>query len=720
MSYILGFDIGGTFTDFSLLNTSTSALQTYKCLTTPKDLSLGVMEGVGVLLAQANISMAELERVYHATTLVANTLIERNGATVALLCTHGHRDVLDIRTEQRYDVYDLFLQYPAPLVPRYLRLPVRERTDREGRVIIAPSYDDVASIAKHIAANKVEAVAIAFLHSYRNPANEAQVAQWLQSALAQLNPHIPIPISLSCEIAPEIREYERTSTTVANAYVQPKVHGYLSKLETALKEAGYGGRLYLTLSSGGSASAYTAAQHPIRLVESGPAAGAVAAAYFGAQVGKRDLVAFDMGGTTAKICVIENGVPELARQLEVARLHRFKKGSGIPLQFPSIDMIEIGAGGGSIAKHDRLGLLKIGPESASSDPGPACYGLGGTLPTVTDANLLLGYLNPHYFAGGKLNLHTALAQQSFANMSIPMPAENASFARTITDLAWAVHLLVNENMATAAKIHIIEKGRDPRNYALLAYGGGGPLHGAGVAKILGAREVICPPSAGVGSAIGLLVAPMSFAIAQSYPVTWDAVPLAKLNNVLNDMERKGRAQLDEAGVTGDITIERSADGRFVGQLHELNIRLPNGDLTPAKCDEIHQAFFAHYREKYGHVPRNASGEFAPIEFISWRITVRGPQSHLSFEHLHKKDTGTRATKGSRRAYFGEAGWRDTPVYDRYGLADQSTITGPAIIEERESTIIVPPDLHARVVGQYVIIQIAPAESRLNTPEIGKE
>lgn len=697
MSYLLGFDIGGTFTDFSLLNTATGALHTHKRLTTTKDPAQGVMDGVRTLLAQNHVPMSALDTVYHATTLVANTLIERNGAKIALLCTKGHRDALEIRTEQRYDVYDLFLQYPQPLVPRYLRLPVNERVDRDGRVLVTPTEAEIVQLAAQLVNEQVDAVAIAFLHSYRNPINEQQVAAWLAKALGG---KCDLPISLSSVVAPEIREYERTSTTVANAYVQPKVRGYLARLITSLKAEGYAGCLYLTLSSGGNASANMAAQYPIRLVESGPAAGAVAAAHFGATAGKQDLVAFDMGGTTAKICVIENGVPELARELEVARLHRFKKGSGIPLQFPSIDMIEIGAGGGSIAKYDLLGLLKIGPESAASDPGPACYGLGGTAPTVTDANLLLGYLDPNYFAGGKMKLHPHLAQQAFAALAAQGGKMSVSndLQSHITQLAWGVYQLVNENMASAAKIHIIEKGRDPRQYTLLAYGGGGPLHGTSVAKILGANEVLCPLGAGVGSAIGLLIAPMSFEMAQSYPIKWDSVDLQDLNRLLAEMAQKGRDQLLEAGVTGEMTVERSADGRFVGQLHELNVGLPNGELSRQTQDEIRATFFARYREQYGHLPNNAGGTPAAIEFMSWRITVRGPQPQVQFARTPPLAAGM-ARKGSRLAYFGEHGWCDTSVYDRYALAAEVKLVGPAIIEERESTVILPPNMQAYVDGQ---------------------
>ncbi len=683
MAFLLGFDIGGTFTDFSLLDTASGKLRTYKRLTTPHNPALGVMDGVREILRAADISAQDVATAYHATTLVANTLIERNGARVALLATRGHRDVLDIRTEQRYDVYDLFLQYPAPLVPRHLRFGVTERIDRDGRMLDTPIQTEIDLIADQIHQHNVEAIAIAFLHSYRNAAHEQQVASWLGAALQQRG--VSIPISMSSEIAPEIREYERTSTTAANAYVQPKMQSYLERIEQALRNEGYRGRLYLTLSSGGNASAKTAAACPVRLVESGPAAGAIAAAHFGATAGERDLIAFDMGGTTAKICVIQDSTPDLARNLEVARLQRFKKGSGIPLQFPSVDMIEIGAGGGSIAHLDTLGLLKIGPESAASDPGPACYGLGGTAPTVTDANLLLGYLNADNFAGGKMKLHTANAERAMQPLA-------TALNRSMIETAWGVHQLVNENMASAAKIHVIEKGCDPRGYAMLAYGGGGPIHGAQVARILGAKAVICPLGAGVGSAIGLLIAPMSFELAQSYPMRWADADLSQLDALLGELESRGRAQLREAGVTRGIVVERSADGRFVGQLHDLTIALPHGKLTARKRQEIQAQFFARYREQYGHVP-NANGA---IEFVSWRVTVRGPKPDFALKPIQPNSAPKQARKGTRRAYFGEHGWIDTPVYDRYALRSGARVRGPAIIEERESTAILPPNSRAQV------------------------
>ena len=671
--YRLGFDIGGTFTDFALLDQQTGELKVWKELTTPHDPAQGVMTGLRGLFESAGVNASQVETAIHGTTLVANTLIERTGAKIALLTTKGFRDLLEIRNEQRYDIYDLFLQFPEPLAPRYLRFGVSERIDRDGNVVIAPNENELREIAERLRAEKVEAIAISFLHAFRNSQNEEYVAQFIARELPD------VPLSLSSQVAPEIREYERTSTTVANAYVQPRLRDYAQRLENMLQKQGYDGRLYWMLSSGGSASTHTASDFPIRLVESGPAAGAIAASHFGLTANRPNVVSFDMGGTTAKLCLIQNGQPGLARGLEVARVSRFRKGSGLPLQFPSIDMIEIGAGGGSIAHLDRLGLLKVGPQSASSDPGPACYGLGGDEPTVTDANLLLGYLNPDYFLGGRMKLNVAAAENAMERIAKPLKLSPV-------EAAWGIHSLVNENMAAAAKIHVIEQAQDPRKFAVLAYGGGGPIHGAGVARILNAPEVVCPPSAGVASAVGLLIAPLSFELVQSFPTRWDRVDLAEVEHILTDLQSKGEAFLAEAGVREGITVERSADGRFVGQLHELTVALPRETLRGDHKSQVAEKFMELYEQRYGHLPQIRS-----LEFLSWRVTVSGPRPPMQTAITHNGDAST-AQRGERRAYFGKAGFIVTPVYDRYKMIPGMRVNGPAIIEERESTAIVPPEM----------------------------
>jgi N-methylhydantoinase A len=671
--YRLGFDIGGTFTDFVLHDHKTGDLRIWKELTTPHDPAQGVMSGLRKLFENAGVNASQVETAIHGTTLVANILIERTGAKVALLATKGFRDILEIRNEQRYDIYDLFLQFPEPLAPRYLRFGISERVDRDGNVLVEPDESELNAIAEQLRAERVQAIAISFLHTFRNPQNEERVARFIEKALPG------VPISVSSQVAPEIREYERTSTTVANAYVQPRLRDYLNRLEGLLQELGYRGRLYLMLSSGGSTSTRTASDFPIRLVESGPAAGAIAASHFGLTANHPNVISFDMGGTTAKLCLIQNGQPALARGLEVARVSRFRKGSGLPLQFPSIDMIEIGAGGGSIAHLDRLGLLKVGPQSAGADPGPACYDLGGDEPTVTDANLLLGYLNPDYFLGGRMKLNLGAAERAIGRVAKPLNLSPV-------EAAWGIYALVNENMASAAKIHVIEQAQDPRKFALLAYGGGGPIHGAGVAHILNAPEVICPPSAGVASAIGLLIAPLSFELVQSFPARWGGVDLAEVERILAELQSKGKALLAEAGVGEGITVERSADGRFVGQLHELTVPLPSESLRPEHTKQVSEKFIELYHQRYGHLPQIRS-----LEFLSWRVTVSGPRPPMQVSVGPRASKANAARRGERRAYFGKAGFIATPMYDRYAMAPGMRVNGPAIVEERESTAIVPPD-----------------------------
>lgn len=680
MSYQLGFDIGGTFTDFALLHPDDGQLSIFKTLTTPRQPEQGALAGIRAFFEQVGLSHREVDYIVHATTLVANTLIEHKGARVGLITTRGFRDILEIRTEQRYDIYDLFLRYPPPLSPRYLRRGVQERTDRGGRLIEAVDPEEIKGVIRDFRAHGVEAIAVCFLHAFRNPANENQVLEIIQNEWPE------VPVSLSSQVAPEIREYERTSTTVANAYVQPLLTRYLKTLYDRLQIEGFAGPLYPMLSSGSIAPLSAAIEQPIRLVESGPAAGAIAASYFGGLAGREDLLSFDMGGTTAKLCLIHQGRPSIAPSLEVARVERFKKGSGYPLQFPTVEMLEIGAGGGSIARIDSLGLLKIGPESAGANPGPACYGFGGPQPTVTDADLVLGYLNPAYFLGGQMKLDLAAAQAAITQVAEP-------FEGDVIQAAAGIHRLVNENMASAAKIHVIEKARDPRKYALMCFGGAGPVHAAGVAQILGSTEVIAPPSAGVISAIGLLIAPTAFDFVRSYPTRLDNIDWSAIQNLFEAMESRGLEFLAEAGIPPDqATSERRVDGRFEGQLHEIEVALPP-DLSRMAVDEFTQQFNRQYERLYRHRP----GPMA-LELLTWRVTVEGRRApvQMNRQPVTEQTAGT-ALKGTRPAYFHEAGdFVETPVYDRYRLAPGMRLPGPAIVEERESTAIIRPGMAGEV------------------------
>ncbi|MGN6771916.1 MAG: hydantoinase B/oxoprolinase family protein [Rhizobiaceae bacterium] len=670
--YRIGFDIGGTFTDFILLDSQASTIRLHKCLTTPHDPSEGALAGLGELLAAAGVKLSEVGEIIHGTTLVTNALVERKGAKLGMITTKGFRDIIEIGTEQRYDIYDLFLQYPDPLVGRQLRLEVAERMDRDGEIVTPLDVDDVAKAAKQFAAEGVGAIAVCFLHSYRNPQHERAAAEALRRELPD------IPISISSAVVAEIWEYQRFVTTCANAYVQPLMDRYLRRLEQELHLRGFGGDLRLMQSAGGLVSPDTARAYPIRLLESGPAGGALATAFFGSVVDKTDIISFDMGGTTAKACMIEDGRAEIAAMMEVARLHRFKKGSGLSVKAPVIDMIEIGAGGGSVASIDEVGLLKVGPHSAGADPGPACYGRGGTDATVTDANLVLGYYDPDFFLGGRMALDKAAAEEALGRTGEALglsPIEAAS----------GVHRTVTESMAAAARIHIVEKGKDPRRYSMVGFGGAGPAHAVEVARILGVEEVLIPPASGAASALGFLAAPLSFEQVRSRVTNLDAPDAAaQMSTVLGEIEAEARQMLVAAGVPLEkITIERFAEMRLAGQLHEIMVPLRAGEITSGHLPEIFKAFEEVYSRRYTSVYDGVS-----VQIASYRVRVSAPAPKLAIRQ-DGTAVGERALKGHRQAWFGGE-FVETPVYDRYSMAADQTIEGPAIIEEREATTVLGP------------------------------
>jgi len=669
----VGVDIGGTFTDLIAFDVRTGRLSLGKTLTTPTEPARGVITGMMETLHTAGEEPAAVSGIVHGTTLVTNALIERKGAVTALLATDGFRDAVEIRREGRYDLYDLFIEMPAPLAPRRRRLGIRERVLADGSVFLPLDTAQLPEIVAQLRALGTEAVAVSLMHSYQNPDHERQIGE----ALATLAPEMIV--SLSSEVVPEIREYERTSTTLANVYVRPLVERYLADLVTRLDDLGItDAPLFIMLSSGGTATVETARRFPIRLIESGPAAGALAAAYYGTLTGRADLLSFDMGGTTAKACLIEDGEPLIASDFEVARVYRFKKGSGLPVRVPVIEMIEIGAGGGSVARVDTLGLLKVGPDSAGADPGPACYGRGGMEPTVTDADLLLGYLDPDFFLGGKMQLDRDAAARAVARIAEPL-------GLGITEAAWGIHQVVNENMAGAARIHAVERGKDPRRYPVFAFGGAGPVHAYRVARILGAPELIVPLGAGVTSALGFLVAPLAFDYVRSYYARLDNLDWAKAAALLTEMEGEGAATLAEAGVTRTgLTFRRSAEMRYIGQGFEVSVPLPDGPLTPERLPDVQEAFAVAYRALYG---RTAEG--VPLEVLTWRVVVSGTRPELA---LGSDTFGTAdardAQKGERRIYLPEhGGFTVAPVYDRYRLGTGATFSGPAVIEERECTVI---------------------------------
>jgi N-methylhydantoinase A len=667
-------DIGGTFTDLVLVQDG-RVRAVAKTLTTPNDPSIGVAQGVSRLLAEAGPN--EVVEVVHGTTLVSNALIERKGARTCLLTTEGFRDSLAVRREHRYDLYDLFLELPVPLVPRRLRWEVAERVLADGTVDTAIDPADVRRLAHRARAAGVESVAITFLHAYRHPGHEQTAAAVLEEELAG------VPVSSSHEVVPELGEYVRASTTVANAYVRPVVEGYLRTLSESLRSLGVSAPIHLMLSTGGFASLETGRRFPVRLSESGPAGGAIGAATAALASGERNLIAFDMGGTTAKACLVEDGRPLLTSEHEVARVYRFKRESGLPLRVPVIDLIEIGAGGGSIAHVDSFGLPKVGPQSAGADPGPACYDRGGREPTVTDADLLLGYLNPDFFLGGKLELSIARAEQALEGLAWNLGLQ-------LSEAAAGVHDVVNESMAAAARVHSIERGRDIRQFVLVATGGAGPVHAWGVARRLGIRRILYPAGAGVASALGMLAAPPAFDSARSLPALLDEVSWEEVRNAIGEMTRGGMAELLAAGIPEQHSaVELSAEMRYQGQGEPVRVPLGAGlDGDPRR--QVGEAFRAVYSRLYGRQPSGVAAEV-----LTWRVRVAGPASEVAPPSVAERDGS--ALKGERRIWSGEeGGFVLARVWNRNALAPGDVIEGPAVCEERESTAVIGTGGHGKV------------------------
>ncbi len=671
----IGIDVGGTFTDFVLVDEITDRIHTGKLLTTPGDPSDAIIEGTARLLREAEIAVERLHSVIHGTTLVTNTVIQRTGAIVGLITTKGFRDTLEMGKEIRYDLYDLMFERPAPIVPRALRREVDERIDPAGKVL--RPLDEAALRAEALAlkAAGVEAIAVAFLHAYRNDAHERAAKAIVESALPGM------PVSISSEVAPEIREYERTNTACVNAYVQPLMQRYLARLEQRLRDLGLRGQLYVMLSGGGISTLRAAEAFPVRLIESGPAAGAMAASYYGMLTGTDHLISFDMGGTTAKMCLIEHGRPEHAHEFEAGRVRRFRKGSGLPLKVPVVDLIEIGAGGGSLARIDAMGLMKVGPDSAGADPGPICYNRGGAQPTVTDADLLLGYLSPDYFLGGEMALDRgAVERQVTTTIATPLGLD-------LTAAAAGIHSIVNETMAAATRMYIAEKGRDPRRYAMIAFGGAGPVHAYALAKLLKLKRVISPLGAGVTSALGFLVAAPAIDYVRSYVSRLDNIDWAHLNRLFDDMARDARALLVEAGAKPDeITLRRQADMRHVGQGFEIPVQLPDGALGPQSLETMKTLFLDTYQQLFDRrLPE------VPIEALTWRLGATAPVPNIQLNFAGQNTAARDPVKGTRPVWFPETGFAPCKVYDRYALTAGTTFAGPAVIEERESTTVAGPD-----------------------------
>lgn len=675
--YRVGCDIGGTFTDFVLINTATGEVRTAKRLTTPADPSRAMLAGLREFDPVAPDYAAAAERLAHATTLVANAVIERKGARTALLCTAGFRDVIELRRYVRVTTYELFADPPPPLVPRHLRLAVDERTRADGSVLKPVDAGEMARVAARLKAENVQTVAICFLHSFANPANERAAGE----ILARLLPGVPV--SLSSDVLPQIKEFERSSTTVINAYVKPLTIGYFGKLGRGVIEAGFRAPLQVMLSNGGIGSANTAAEFPVRLVESGPVAGAVVAQRFARMLDVPEILAYDMGGTTAKVCLIRDGALPLTDELEVARTRRFTKSSGFPVAIPAVNMIEIGAGGGSIARINALGIVQVGPDSAGADPGPACYGQGGTAPTVSDADLALGYLDPERFAGGTMRLDRAAAERAIAAaIGTPLGLETAA-------AAWTIHDVVNESMAAAVRMHVSERGGDPSRPLLTAFGGAGPVHVCNLAAKLGIRRVLVPLRAGVLSALGLVLAPAAFDIARTRKVPLQALNFAELAAEVADMRREIAAKLREVDAAAP-RFEVVLGLGYVGQSYHVPVSVDGERIAALSEPDLLARFAAAYRAKYGYYYDDV-----PVELVTVHVTgAAGAEVDLAELPASQSDAGL-VEQGARRAYSArQRGFVPFSIYRRDLLQPGMAFDGPCLIEEDSATTVV--DVGSRV------------------------
>lgn len=692
----LAADIGGTFTDI-VLEVGDKRL-TRKILTTAKYPELGVMNGAGLALDEAGLTYADIDIFIHGTTLATNAVLERSGATTALIATEGFRDVIEIGTEGRFDQYDLQIEKQVPLVPRSLRLTVRERIDSRGNVLLELDEAALADHARRLEKEKIESIAICFIHAYANGEHERRARDILAGALPN------VPISISSEVCPEIREYERTSTTVANAYVRPQMADYLARMKSALSRVKFKGVIYLVTSNGGLTSLETARRFPVRLIESGPAGGAIFAADIAARLDERSVLSFDMGGTTAKMCLIENQRPDTDRVYEVDRAARFQKGSGLPLRIPVIDLVEIGAGGGSIAHVDSLKNVMVGPRSAGSQPGPACYGLGGTHPTVTDADAVLGLIEPAAFAGGTVELDLAAATTALED-HVGKPLQmSAGLA------AYAVHEMVCESMASAARVHAIEKGKTTANHTMIAFGGAAPLHAARVAEKIGVRRVVIPQNAGVGSAVGFLRAPISYELVQSRHALVETLEYSGISEMLHQMEREARLLVEEGAGDAPLKTRKLAFMRYVGQGHEIAVSIPDRDLTENDRETLARDFEDTYTRLFN---RTIPG--AAKEILSWSVLVTaesadrlGPIAQVTAVE------GTAVAHRVRRFFDGRKGTHiELPLFEREALAAGVRISGPALISERETTTFVSAafDAHIDRHGNIVLNRNQPAGSK---------
>lgn len=666
-------DVGGTFTDFAIQNGASGGISIAKQLTTPEDPSLGVMGGIQRLIKEGKIDFGEVSQVIHGTTYTSNLIIERKGVNTYLITTEGFKDVLEIARIKRYDLYDLFIDKPTPLVPRSSIFEVRERMAYDGSIRIPLDEEEARKVIRTLVGLGAESIGICLLHSYVNPVHE----QILKRLIEEEAPGMYF--SLSSEISPKYKEYERTSTTVTNAYLMKGVARYLHHLKEEFEKNGFGRDIYIMQSNGGIATSLTMEKYPVHMVESGPAAGAQLSAHLGRMLAAPNLISFDMGGTTAKICPIVKGEPQVTNEFEIEKI-KLRTASGLPINIPAIDMIEIGAGGGSIARL-KMGMIVVGPDSAGAFPGPICYGRGGQEPTVTDADLVLGYLNPHFFAGGEVKLDPEGSRQGIGE-KIARP-----LGYSLERAAWGIHEIVTTNMAGALRVMTIERGYDPRDFLLMAFGGAGPMHGSQLARAVGIRKVVIPIFPGVASALGMLITDPKFHFSRTYIARLEVGILPRLRDIYRDLEVQGRESLENCQVPGSFHFFRSCDMRYVGQGHEINVPVLEGDLKESGVERLKARFGEEYKRNYGYVDERAALEIVTLKLIATCETEK-----FELKVPRKESGGENPKKEVRKVYIPEEnGFIPCPVYDRERLYPGFEAKGPAIVEERTSSTVVLPD-----------------------------
>ena len=672
----IAFDIGGTFTDFVLHDAANDVTHTLKIPSTPDDPGQAVISGFNELLQLTGTKAEALSGVLHATTIATNAILERKGAATGLITTEGFRDVLIIGRQKRYETYDLYIDKPEPLIPRQHILEVSERLDQSGDVIVELDMASVDRAIDALLTTDRETVAVSLLHAYANPTHELAIRD-------RINARAPnISVSLSSDVSPKFREYERTNTTVANAYITPTVDRYLSALQSALKQQGYQQELFIMQSSGGLVTPAMAKTYPIRIIESGPAAGVLMAGQVGNDEGYDHVITFDMGGTTAKLGAVDDRSPAVASTFEVGHV-RYKKGSGLPINIPAVELLEIGAGGGSIARNEQ-GMISVGPDSAGAEPGPVCYGQGGTEPTITDANLTLGYIDPEWFNGGTIQLDQDAAAHAISTQ-IGQPLE-----LSLGEAAWGIHLIATMNMENALRVVSVERGRDPRAHAMVAFGGAGPLHAARLARAVGIPKVIVPRGAGVGSAVGLLQAAPRIDVSTTRVMDLHNDASEQISDIFAGLEE--RAQKDLGSLGDNLTVNWSRQGymRYVGQGFEVRVDLPPGPIDKSYAARAIEAFDTAYLKIHKFLDRDAR-----IEVVDWNLAATLPEYQQTIKISPKK--GDRRLPRERQAWFPEAGgFTKTAVMDRARLMPEDIVAGPAIVEDVDCTTVILPGDQAQL------------------------